>query len=284
MRSLRPAGSPNGSAPDPEAKIEDRHLCRSPYTLDLIGLGPGNSAGLTLDAISGLARAKAVIGYKLYVDQTRPFLTEDCQVYASGMTKEVTRANMALDMAFDGVPMAVVSGGDSGIYAMAGAVYEMAAKRRLPLGPKPGKLLIRVLPGVPAVISAAALLGAPLTHDFCAISLSDLLTPWELIEKRLRLAAEAELVIALYNPKSKSRSWQLSRAAEILLEKLRPKTPAGLACRCGRPGQETRLITLDQLGAEDVDMQTLIIVGSPKTFVYEGMLITPRGYADKYCP
>jgi precorrin-3B C17-methyltransferase len=198
------------------------------------------------------------------------------------MTREMDRAQKAIDLAREGLNTAVISGGDSGVYAMAGAVFELAAAQKLPLGQKPGELYIKVIAGIPAVISGAALLGAPLTHDFCAISLSDRLTPWEVIEKRLSLAGQGGFVIALYNPKSHGRSWQLAKAAEILSRHLPPKTPVGLAGRVGREGEKTQVTTLDKLAEKDVDMQTLVIVGSPSTFVYRNYLITPRGYMDKY--
>jgi precorrin-3B C17-methyltransferase len=198
------------------------------------------------------------------------------------MTQELARAERALELALAGLRVAVVSGGDSGVYAMAGAVFELAAAKKLNLGTGPGQLLIQVTAGVPAVIAGAARLGAPLTHDFCAISLSDRLTPWPLIEKRLDLASQAGFVIALYNPKSHGRDWQLARAAEILGQNLPGQTPVGLVSRCGREGQKTAITELGSLASQEVDMQTLAIVGNQTTFVYQGYLITPRGYAAKY--
>jgi precorrin-3B C17-methyltransferase len=223
-----------------------------------------------------------VVGYGLYVDQARPFLPANAIIQASGMTKELERAGLALDLALQGQKVAVVSGGDAGVYAMAGAVFELAAARQLNLGQKIGQLSIQVIPGIPALIAGAALLGAPLTHDFCAISLSDRLTPWPVIEKRLDLASQAGLVVALYNPKSHGRDWQLAKAAEILGRNLAPRTPVGIASRCGREGQKTSLTDLGRLALQEVDMQTLVIVGNANTFVYQGYMITPRGYADKY--
>jgi precorrin-3B C17-methyltransferase len=198
------------------------------------------------------------------------------------MTQEMDRAEAALDLALSGKKAALVSGGDAGVYAMAGAVFELAAARKVNLSEGLERLEIKVIAGVPALIAGAALLGAPLTHDFCAISLSDRLTPWPTIEKRLDLASQAGLVIALYNPKSHGRSWHLTRAAEILSQNLPPTTPVGLAARCGREGQNITLTTLADLPQSQVDMQTLVIIGNPTTFVYQGYLITPRGYAQKY--
>ena len=200
------------------------------------------------------------------------------------MTAEMRRAEEAIDSAMSGKRTVMVSGGDAGVYAMAGAVFEVAAARGIPLGREEGQLRIKVVPGVPAIVAAAALLGAPLTHDFCAVSLSDRLTPWEVIEKRLALAAQGDFVIALYNPKSKGRDWQLGRAVELLLENLSPETPAGVVGRAGRAGQEVQITTLEKLPEAPVDMQTLIIIGNQSTFVYQGFMVTPRGYVNKYGP
>lgn len=198
------------------------------------------------------------------------------------MTAEMRRAEEAIATAMKGRRTAVVSGGDAGVYAMAGAVFEVAAAKNIPLGEGPGQLHIQVIAGVPALVASAALLGAPLTHDFCAISLSDRLTPWDLIEKRLNAAGEADFVICLYNPKSHGRDWQLTRAAEILLNHRPPNLPVGLVSRAGREGQTATLTTLANLPAAPVDMQTLVVIGNCGTFVYQGFMITPRGYVNKY--
>lgn len=205
---------------------------------------------------------------------------KDQQVIASGMTAEVARAEEAIELARAGRVVAVVSGGDAGVYAMAGAVFEVAAARKLVLGP--AGLDIRVVAGLPAFVASAAVLGAPLTHDFCAISLSDRLTPWPLIEKRLSLAAEADFVIALYNPKSRGRDWQLSRAAELISRHRSLQTPVGIVQKAMREGQAARIITLADLPAAEVDMQTLVMIGNSSTFTYQGFMITPRGYVSKY--
>ena len=200
------------------------------------------------------------------------------------MTSEMRRAEEAIDSALTGRRTVVVSGGDAGVYAMAGAVFEVAATKGLTLGKGPGQLRLKVIPGVPALVAGAALLGAPLTHDFCAISLSDRLTPWELIEKRLSLAAQADFVIAIYNPKSKGRDWQLGRAAEILLEHCPPTTPVGVVGRAGRAGQDVLITTLAELASAPVDMQTIVFIGSQSTFIHQNFMITPRGYVNKYGP
>ncbi|MDR0882764.1 MAG: precorrin-3B C(17)-methyltransferase [Candidatus Adiutrix sp.] len=253
----------------------------NPKRLEIVGLGSGGLNGITLAAQKSLKSAEAVYGYGLYLEQARPHIKK-ARLHQSGMTAELKRAEAALDSAWGGLRTVVVSGGDAGVYAMAGAVFEMAAAKGLPLGRGPGCLRIKVIPGAPALVAAAALLGAPLTHDFCAISLSDRLTPWELIERRLALAAQADFVIALYNPRSKGRDWQLGRAAEILRGELPPARPTGVVSRAGRAGQEVTLTTLAGLTETPVDMQTLIIIGNQSTFVYHNYMITPRGYLNKY--
>ena len=232
-------------------------------------------------AWTALAEADAVLGYKTYIEQVRHLL-DGKKVLSSAMTKELDRAGEALDLARQGLRTALISGGDPGIYAMAGVVFELAQARELPLGTGPGQVDIQVIPGIPALAAAAALLGAPLTHDFAAISLSDRLTPWEVIEKRLNAAAGGDFVIVLYNPKSKGRTWQFEKACEIIRKHRPPETPVGLVTRAMREGQEVRLTTLGQAPQDPVDMQTVALIGNSQTFVYQNHLITPRGYLEKY--
>jgi precorrin-3B C17-methyltransferase len=284
MRSVGQAGGPDGPPDSQQAKKRQGHLRRGPYKLPIIGLGSAGPEGLTTAAKKALAKARIVLGYKLYLEEARPFVRKDAVLRPSPMTAEMARAGQAIDLAGQGEAVAMVSGGDPGVYAMAGAVFEVAALRNLPLGQAPGQYDIRVVTGTPALTAAAALLGAPLTHDFCAVSLSDRLTEWETIVRRLDLASQAGFVIAIYNPKSRGRTWQLGEAAAILRKNLPPGTPVGLAKRCGRPGESVSLSTLSALAEADVDMQTLVIVGNRSTFVYQDRMITPRGYADKYGP
>ena len=261
----------------------DEQTSQKSFRLEVVGLGSGGLNGITLAAQKSLKSAEAVYGYNLYLEQAKPHIKK-AKMYKSGMTSEMRRAEEAIDSALAGNRTVVVSGGDAGVYAMAGAVFEVAATRSLPLGRGPGKLRIKVVPGVPALVAGAALLGAPLTHDFCAISLSDRLTPWELIEKRLSLAAQADFVIAIYNPKSRERDWQLGRAVELLLEHKSPDTAVGVTARIGRAGQETTITTLSQLPEAAVDMQTILLIGNESTFVHHNFMITPRGYVNKYGP
>jgi len=226
------------------------------------------------------------VGYTTYIDLIRP-LTEGKTVISTAMTKEVDRVEKAIDLACQGQAVAVVSSGDAGIYAMAGLVLEMCRARGIGLAAGQGKapggsLKVEVIPGIPALCAGAALLGAPLTHDFAAISLSDLLTPWEVIAKRLEAAAAADFVIVIYNPKSKKRSDNLAKAQQIILGHRDPETPVGIVTSAMRPGQQVGLVALKDLHKAEVDMQTAVFVGSSSTFVYDDHLVTPRGYAGKY--
>ncbi|MDR1921796.1 MAG: precorrin-3B C(17)-methyltransferase [Candidatus Adiutrix sp.] len=282
MRSGGNAGGRDGSPDNKQKKESAGDSGRRAFKLEIIGLGSGGANGVTLAAQKCLKSAEAVYGYGLYMEQALPHLNKKAAVHRSGMTAEVRRAEEAIDSALSGRRTAVVSGGDAGVYGMAGAIFEVAAARGVSLGREPGQLRIKVAAGAPALVAAAALLGAPLTHDFCAISLSDRLTPWELIEKRLDLAAQGDFVIALYNPKSKSREWQLSRAAEILLKRRPADQPVGIVSRAGRPSQGVVITTLGEMAEAQVDMQTLVVIGNQSTFVYQNFMITPRGYIDKY--
>jgi len=226
-----------------------------------------------------------LVGYQTYLELLRP-LIKDQEVVASGMKAEMKRCGLAIDRALKGERVALVSSGDAGIYGMAGLVLEICAARCLKVGP-PGEagevdFHLEMIPGVPALAAGAALLGAPLMHDFAAISLSDLLTPWEAIEKRLQAAAQADLVIVLYNPKSKKRDWQLTAVRDLLLKHKDPATPVGVARRAMREGQATAVTTLAALADQEVDMQTVVIVGNSQTYTYGAYMITPRGYLNKY--
>jgi precorrin-3B C17-methyltransferase len=284
MRSSCNPGRQEGSIDSEQTEKRAGHLCPGPYRLDIIGLGSSGLKGITLLAQKALSEAEIVIGYKLYLEQAKPWLNNSVIIKASGMTAETKRAEEALELALEGKKVAVVSGGDPGVYAMAGAIFEVAATKKINLGNSQGQLNIKVLTGTPALTAGAAILGAPLTHDFCAISLSDRLTDWELIKKRLEMASLADFVIILYNPKSKGRDWQLAEAAEIMLKHKSPNTPVGLASRLGREGEKTEITTLANLSTSEVDMQTIVFIGNEQTFVYNNFMITPRGYVKKYGP
>jgi precorrin-3B C17-methyltransferase len=250
-----------------------------------VSLGPGFADYLIPRAKRALAEVQVVVGYQTYIDLVRPWLTTQ-EVVATGMKAEVKRCQLALDRACAGQKVALVSSGDAGIYGMAGLVLEMCAVQGLKVGPPEAgaavDLYLEVIPGVPALAAGAALLGAPLMHDFVVISLSDLLTPWETILKRLELAALGDFVIVLYNPKSKKRDWQLGAVRDLLLRYKTPETPVGIVSRAMREGQATAVTNLENLLSQAVDMQTIVVVGNSQTFTYGGYMITPRGYRAKY--
>lgn len=191
------------------------------------------------------------------------------------MMQEVDRCKMALELAEAGKIIALVSGGDPGIYAMAGLIYELAAEKN-------SHVTLEVIPGIAAVNGCAARLGAPLMHDFAAISLSDLLTPWEVIEKRLSAAAEADFVIALYNPKSKKRTENIVKARELIMAHRPPNTPVGIVTACSRQNEKVTITDLQHLLEAEVNMQSTVIIGNSKTFQWRDCMVTPRGYANKY--
>jgi precorrin-3B C17-methyltransferase len=231
-----------------------------------------------------------VAGYTTYIDLIRP-LIQGKQVVSTGMTKEVDRVEAALELAQAGTSCAVVSSGDPGIYAMAGLVFETCRAKNIAIArpaagdaaPLPEDVLtVEVVPGIPALASGAALLGAPLTHDFAAISLSDLLTPWELIEQRLEAAAKADFVIALYNPKSKRRPEHLEQAQKIVLKYRDGRTPVGIVTSAMRDQQSVRIVDLADLHTAPVNMQTTVFIGSSASATYLDFMVTPRGYAKKY--
>jgi precorrin-3B C17-methyltransferase len=227
-----------------------------------------------------------VAGYTTYLDLVRP-LVEGKRIVASAMTKEVERAEAAIDLARAGQTVALISSGDPGIYAMAGLVLEVCARKTIAISPAGNgealnHLRLEVVPGIPALCAGAALLGAPLTHDFAAISLSDLLTPWELIERRIEAAAMADFVIVIYNPKSKRRRENLAKAQKILLRHRPGKTPVGVVVSAMRAEQHVEVVPLEEMHAAPVNMQTTLFVGSSASQRYGEFMFTPRGYAGKY--
>ena len=250
-----------------------------------MSLGPGSEEHLTPRARKLLASSQVVVGYKMYVDLVRPLLSGQ-EVIATGMMGELQRCQLAIDRALAGARVALVSSGDVGVYGMAGLALEICQERGIRLGPLSGgpevDLPLEVVPGVPALAAAAALLGAPLMHDFASVSLSDLMTPWEVIKKRMEAAAAADFVMVIYNPKSKKRDWQLGKVREILLHYRRPETPVGIVSRAMREGQDVRVTSLGEMLQHPVDMQTIIIIGNSQTYEAGGYMITPRGYLDKY--
>jgi precorrin-3B C17-methyltransferase len=242
------------------------------HKITLIGIGPGSSGLLTGDARQALHSADDVVGYEGYLKHLEP-LALRARLHGSPIGAETERAALALKLAGEGRRVAVISSGDAGVYGMASLLLERAEE--LP------HVEVQVIPGITAALSAAALLGAPLGHDFACISLSDLLTPWEVIERRLAAAGQGDFVVALYNPLSQRRTWQLPRAREILLQYRRPGTPVGLVTAAYRPNMCVRLTTLGELTNDGVDMETTLIVGSSQTRIVNGQMVTPRGYGER---
>lgn len=229
---------------------------------------------MTPAAREAIELSEIIVGYKTYLDLISVYL-QDKEVAASRMMKEVERCRNSLDLAESGKKVALICGGDPGIYAMAGLVYEIAREYGF-------KCRIEVIPGIAAVNSCAARLGAPLMHDFAAVSLSDLLTPWEVIEKRLEAAASADFVIAIYNPKSKKRDWQIKRARDIILRHRDPDTPVGIVTAATREDESIVLTKLEDMAECDINMQSTVMVGNSHTYIWNEKMITPRGYRNKY--
>lgn len=236
--------------------------------LTVVGIGPGNGDQITPRALRAIKDCRVVVGYSVYVDLIRP-LFPDKEYVATAMRREEERCKIAVERAAKGEEVCVICSGDAGVYGMAGLVLTLAANAGVE---------VEVVPGMTAACTGAALLGAPLTHDFAVISLSDLLTPWELIQKRLKLAAEADFAICLYNPMSKRRTDYLRQACEIILEFRAPETPAGLARNIGREGEDWRILPLAELKDAEVDMFTTVFIGNSQTRVIGGRMVTPRGY------
>lgn len=240
--------------------------------LTVIGLGPGAGRDLTGRARAALDAADVIVGYTAYIDLIRADYAHK-ELLSTGMRREEDRCRAAVEAAVSGKTVAVVCSGDSGVYGMAGLVYEVAQDYP--------PVEIEVIPGITAACGGAAVLGAPLTHDFAVVSLSDLLTPWEKIEKRLLCAGEADFVLCLYNPASHSRPDHLKNACDILLRVKSPDTVCGYVRNIGRGGEEATLTTLGELRDTPVDMFTTVFVGSTQTQVIAGKMVTPRGYMQR---
>lgn len=241
-----------------------------PNVVFVVGLGPGDPRFLTAQAQSALTQAEVLCGYTVYLDLVRPYFP-DKLYYSTGMTKEIDRCRWALEKANTGRRVVMVCSGDAGVYGMASPVLELAQDYP--------DVAVEVVPGLTAALSGGAVLGAPLAHDFCVISLSDRLTPWEVIEKRLACAAQGDFALALYNPSSKGRPDYLRRAVDVLLANGKaPDTLCGSVRNIGREGQEKHILPLSQLRDTEVDMFTTVFVGNAATRALSGRMVTPRGY------
>ncbi|MDR1755484.1 MAG: precorrin-3B C(17)-methyltransferase [Culturomica sp.] len=238
----------------------------------IAGIGPGSKEDMTPAVLQAVGVADIIIGYKYYFQFIEEHIRAGAECIDSGMKKERERAEEAFRYAGEGKTVCVISSGDAGIYGMAPLVYEMKKEKQSPVE-------IEVLPGISAFQKAAALLGAPIGHDFCLISLSDLMTPWKKIEKRIQAAASADFVTAVYNPKSDGRYWQLYRLVELFLKKRSPETPVGYVRQAGREEQKINVTTLGAFDPEEVDMFTIVIIGNSQSYTFESNhIVTPRGY------
>lgn len=235
--------------------------------LYVVGIGPGGKDDMTVRSLRAIEECQVVVGYRFYIELIGD-LIGDKQVIQTGMKGEIERCKLAIEKVRAGVNTCIVSTGDAGLYGMAGPILEMA-----------DGIDVEVVPGVTSSFSAASVLGAPIMHDFCTISLSDLLTPWETIEKRLELASDADFVIAIYNPRSKGRPEHLKHAIDIMLGHKPQDTPVGIVKNSGRDGQQSLITTLSKIDCECVDMMSVLIVGNRESYVEGGRIITPRGYS-----
>jgi precorrin-3B C17-methyltransferase len=246
--------------------------------LYVVGIGPGNEAHLTPAALKAIAKADFIVGYSTYIKLVK-HLIEGKEVVRTGMTEEIGRARAAVERAQAGEVVALVSSGDAGVYGMAGLVFEVLREMRWKRGGSPE---LHIIPGITAMNSCASLVGAPLAHDFCSISLSDLLTPWPVIARRIEAAAQADFVIGLYNPKSGRRTQQIVLAQQMIGKYRGPETPVALVKSAYRDLEKVILTDLTKFLDYEIGMLTTVIIGSSNTFVYEGYMVTPRGYTNKY--
>lgn len=240
-------------------------------TVYVVGLGPGAEEQMTVRAQKVLEHCPVLIGYNVYIDLVKEQFPDKIFL-STPMRKEPERCRMAFEEAEKGQDVAMICSGDAGVYGMAGLIFE--------IGKEYPSIQIEVVPGITAASGGAAVLGAPLMHDFAVISLSDLLTPWETIEKRLHAASEADFVICLYNPSSHKRHDYLKKACELMLQHKSPDTVCGIVKNIGREGESSQIMTLDELKDTQVDMFTTVFIGNSQTRNIKGKMVTPRGYRD----
>lgn len=234
--------------------------------LYVVGIGPGSREHMTFKAVDAIKSSQVIVGYKPYIEYLEE-LTEGKELFSTGMRGEVERCKKAIELVKSGKDTAIVSTGDAGLYGMAGPILELSKG-----------IDVEIIPGVTAAFSAAAELGAPIMHDYASISLSDLLTPWEVILKRVEKAAEADFIIQIYNPRSKGRKDHLKKVINIISEYRKFKTPVGIVKNSGRDGREIIITTLDSIDYEKIDMLTVLIIGNSNTYIGDERIITPRGY------
>ena len=239
----------------------------------VVGIGPGKKADMTFKAYEKMKNSDIIVGYKTYTDLIKEYFP-NTEIRSSSMMKEVDRCLEVLDLAKAGKNVALISSGDAGIYGMAGIMYEIINEN--------DNIEIEVIAGVTATNAAAAIVGAPIMHDYVTISLSNLLTDWELIKKRLELAAQGDFIISLYNPKSKGRTTQISEAQKIMLKYKSKDTPVAIVRNAGRENEEYEITTLENMLDFEINMLTIVLIGNSNTYVKNGKIITPRGYEKKY--
>lgn len=240
----------------------------------VVGIGPGNMQDISRRAYNVLKNVDVIAGYTTYINLVKDEFSEK-EFYASGMKREIERCQEVLEVAKSGKNIALISSGDSGIYGMAGIMLEVAMA-------DDSKIEVEVVPGITSTIAGAALVGAPLMHDQAIISLSDLLTDWEVIKKRVECASQGDFVISLYNPKSRTRVDQIAEARDIMLKYKKPSTPVALLRHIGREEENYTLTTLEEFLSHEIDMFTIVTIGNSNTYIQNGKMITPRGYEDKY--
>ena len=234
----------------------------------VIGIGPGLPEYRSPASVEAIQASDVIVGYKTYINLIEDLIDEQ-EVSSSGMRKEIDRCAHVLELAKQGKTVSLVSSGDAGVYGMAGIMLEMADD----------SVEIEVVPGITAANAAASCLGAPLMHDYAVISLSDLLTDWELIKKRLDHASKGDFVIALYNPRSKGRQTQIVEAREIMMKSKAATTPVGIVRNAKREDQSVRVTTLEEMLNHEIDMFSMVIIGNQKSYIKDGKMVTPRGYA-----
>lgn len=246
--------------------------------LYVVGIGPGAQDHATPAALKAIAESQLVVGYTTYIKLVRHLL-EGKDIVKTGMTEEIGRARAAIERARDGATVSLISSGDAGVYGMAGLVFQVLKEMGWKRGDSPE---LRLIPGMTALNSCASLVGAPLVHDFCSISLSDLLTPWPAIERRIEAAASADFVIGLYNPASGRRTRQIVDAQAIIRRHREASTPVALVKSAYRDMEQVVLTDLDNFLDYEIGMLTTVLIGSSNTFMFEGYMVTPRGYTNKY--
>ena len=237
----------------------------------VVGIGPGKKPDMTYRAYKAMENSDVIIGYKTYINLIKEYF-ENKELINSPMKKEVDRCQDALNIAMEGKTVSLISSGDAGVYGMAGIMLEIVDD----------SIEVEIISGVTATNAAGSVVGAPIMHDYVTISLSDLLTDWELIKKRLDLAAQGDFVVSLYNPKSRGRTTQIEEARDIMLKYKSKSTVVAIAKNIGRDDEEYVLTTLEKMLNYDIDMSTIVIIGNSNTFIKNGKMITPRGYKGKY--